>query len=309
MRAEPHIIGPATKSLIKNNLIREYNFNNSTDGTKFYVPNNFGSAGDISRAKAFNEWRNLHNQTAQKNEYCGYILEKIIYDSALKTNKYNVFGSGPKYNDKNKLYKSSGSELLTFDGNDIYKIEKGAGFDLFIIHKNTNIAIGIEAKNIREWIYPASVEVWRAIARACTLNCLPVLIARKISYIAKAGFFAHIGMLGYDSNFQFFDNSVQKDNNYKFKKNVINKDRLGFADIKLIKPNDPTPEYMINFFDKILDENIEEYYKKFIIHKNILKKYSIDYGMAEDNISKHKRFILYSKFKEEIGYDDIELPL
>lgn len=310
MRAEPHIISNALKSLLADKLIKEYKFesNNKKDSTRFYIPNNFGSAGDISRAKYFNEWRNLHIQTAQINEYCGYVLEKIIFDAALKSDKYHIIGSGPCYDGKDKLFKAKGSEILSYQGNTIYKAEKGAGFDLFLIHKATNTPISIEAKNIREWIYPASAEVWRTIARACTLNCLPVLIARKISFIAKAGFFANFGMLGYDSNFQFFDRIVQRDTNYKFKKDVIGKDRLGFADIKLIKSKDKTPDYIINFFDNILDNNAAEYYDKFMKHKDILKKYAIDYEMAED-IPQPKRFRLYNQFKDEVGYNDIELSL
>lgn len=309
MRAEPHIINTALKSLLAEGLIKTYELENKGDSTKLYIPDNFGSAGDISRAKHFNEWRKLHSNIAQRSEYCGHVLEKVIYDAVLETNKYHVLGSGPSYNNEGKLFKATNSEILTYQGNNIYKANKGSGFDLFLIHKGSNIPIGVEAKNIREWIYPASVEVWRTIARGCTLNCLPVLVARKISFIAKAGFFANFGMLGYDSNFQFFDNSVQRNTNYKFKKNVMQKDHLGFADIKLIKPKDRPPDYIINFFDNILDDNAEEYFYKFMQHKDILKKYAIDYEMAEDSLSQSKRFKLYGQFKEEVGYDDINLPV
>lgn len=310
MRAEPHIINQALGSLLADGLIRKYEIeeNCKDDSPIFYVPKDFGSASDISRAKYFNQWRKLYLSVARQNEYCGYVLEKIIFDAVLKTNKYHVIGCGPEYNDKGELYKSSNSEVLSYQGKNIYKADKGAGFDLFLIHKKTNIPIGIEAKNIREWIYPASPEVWRTIARACTIDCLPVLMARKISYITKAGFFAHFGMLGYNTNFQFFDSRVQRDTKYKFKKNVVNKERLGFADIKLKKPNDEPPDYIINFFDNILDNNVYEYYLNFMEYKNVLKKYAIDYKMAE-KMNQRKRFILYCNFKDEVNYEDIEVSL
>lgn len=307
MRAEPHIINTTLKALVREGLIKRYDIEG--DPTKLYIPKDFGSAGDISRAKHFNEWRNLHSSIAQRSEYCGYVLEKIIYDAALETSKYHVMGCAPSYNDEGKLVKDSNSEILTYQGNKIYKADKGSGFDLFLIHKSTGTPIGIEAKNIREWVYPASVEVWRTIARGCTLNCLPVLIARKISFIAKAGFFANFGMLGYNSNFQFLDNSVLRDTGYKFKRNVMDKDYLGFADIKLIKPKDKPPDYIVNFFENILDNNAERYFNKFMEYKDILKKYAIDYEMAEHSLSQSKRYKLYLQFKEEVGYDDITLPI
>lgn len=316
MRAEPHIISQAIKSLkikkqilsiedLKEDLIDKIGIDTS-DSVAWIFPINFGSAGDISRAKHFLEWRQCFLEQAQKSEVCGLTLEYLIFKSILKSQKYHIIGSGPTFvNDI--LTKGKSSEILDYDGKEIYKKEKGSGFDLFAIHKKTDIPIGIEAKNKREWIYPASQEVWRTIARATTLECLPVLLARKISYIAKAGLFSEIGMLGFNTNFQYFDKKVLAASNYKFQNNVINKDRLGFADIKLISKKTAEPEFLINFFENILDNNIEQYYETFLKNKKSLYKYSIDYEMAEVQNS-GKRFKLYKEFQLENGMIDIELP-
>lgn len=310
MRPEPHKISKGVRLLKADNLIKEYDlykhFGKKSDGTKFLVLDGFGSPQDIARAKAFYDWRQMFLKMSQISEYCGFVLEKLIYDAVLTSNKYHVIGSGPEYQSK-KLIKTNNSEILSYQGKNIYKHKDGAGFDLFCIHKESNIPIGIEAKNIREWIYPASEEVWRAIARACTLDCLPVLIARRIPFITKAGFFSKFGILGFESNFQFFDNEVQAKSDYKFKEKVIHKDYLGFSDIKLIKEKDETPKSLVYFFEDVLDNEVKTYYKRFLKYKDILGKYAIDYGMA-NNMPQRKRLNLYKEFKEEVGYNDIENP-
>lgn len=312
MRAEPHIISNALRSMIREQQIVTYAPTNLPSGgsnPKYFVPLDFKGAADASRSRSFVEWRKLFLWAAYRSEYCGFMLEKIIFDAVLETNKYHVLGSAPIYGPDGKLMKTSGSELLAYQGNNIYKAESGSGFDLFVIHKSTHTPIGIEAKNMREWIYPASEEVWRAIARACTLECLPVIIARKISYISRAGFFANFGILGFETNFQYMTQSVQTDSNYTFKDKVIHKDKLGFADIKLLKPKDPTPSHVIGFFDDILDQQAEIYFERFMKHKKLLKKYAIDYQMAESSLNQGKRYALYKQFKEEANFIDAEVEV
>lgn len=312
MRAEPHIISNALRNMVLDGQITKYtptNLTPSGSNPTFYTPLNFSGAADASRSRFFVEWRELFLWATQRSEYCGHMLEKIIFDSVLQTDKYHVLGSAPGYGDDGVLVKTAGSEILDYQGKRIYKGDSGSGFDLFVIHKSTNTPIGIEAKNIREWIYPASEEVWRAIARACTLECLPVLIARKISFISKAGFFAKFGILGFETNFQYMAQKVQPDSKYQFKDKVIHKDKLGFADIKLIKPKDAAPAHIVNFFEDTLDQNAEIYFERFMQNKDLLKKYAIDYQMAEPTLSQGKRYRLYQQFKLEANFKDVELEV
>jgi hypothetical protein len=312
LRAEPHIISNALRNMVKAKNVLNHTPTNLPSGSsnpKYYVPLDFKGAADASRSRSFVEWRNLFLWASQRSEYCGYMLEKIIFDAVLETDKYHVLGSAPIYGADGKLMKTSGSEILTYQGQDVYKAESGAGFDLFVIHKASHTPIGIEAKNVRDWIYPASEEVWRAIARACTMECLPVIIARKISYISRAGFFAKFGILGFETNFQYMAQQVQPDSKYTFKDKVIHKDKLGFADIKLLKPKDPTPSHVVKFFDDILDQHAESYFEKFMKHKELLKKYAIDYQMAESSLNQGRRYSLYKQFKEEAEFEDVEVEI
>lgn len=279
------------------------------DVPKFLTLPGFGTSADLARARAFLDWRDLYLRYAQLSPYCGYMLEKMVFDTALKTDHYHVIGDAPSYGTDGLLEKSSGSEVLVYQGNLIYQGEHGAGFDLFMIHKSTDVPIGIEAKNKREWLYPASLEVWRAIARACSLKCLPVIVTRKISYVARAGFFAKFGILGFETHSQYFNQKVQPNSTYNFKDKVTHKDRLGFSDISLIKPSETITDNMLKFFDVTLPGNVEEYFEKFMENYDLLKKYSIDYGMGKNEMSQYERFQLYTAFMAEANAIDVEVPL
>lgn len=53
----------------------------------------------------------------------------------------------------------------------------------FIIRHPTAGALGIECKNIREWLYPDRLEITEALAKCLVLDCVPVLISRRIPYV------------------------------------------------------------------------------------------------------------------------------
>ena len=260
-------------------------------------PATYGRPGDHGKLQKFMRLYDLHHTFVQKDEICGMQLEKLIFDTALDCrSQYTIYGSGP-IDDGTILKKPSGSEILFYNGNASYK---GAGLDLFLEHNDTKIPIGIEAKNIREWIYPASYEVWRMIAKATSLECLPILASRKISFICRAGFFSKVGILGFQTHFQYFNPRVKAASKYKFAE-VLKKDGLGYADIKI---TNEVPSFFLNYFENTIPENVEEYYKKFMDHKDILKEYAIDKGMADKKMPDQKRRILYGNLKEELGFED-----
>jgi hypothetical protein len=43
--------------------------------------------------------------------------------------------------------------------------------------------VGVEAKNIREWLYPHRDEVAQLLLKCCQLDAVPVLIARRIHFL------------------------------------------------------------------------------------------------------------------------------
>src|SRR5438105_585021 len=43
--------------------------------------------------------------------------------------------------------------------------------------------VGVETKNIREWLYPGAGEIKELLLKCCTINAVPVLVARRLPYI------------------------------------------------------------------------------------------------------------------------------
>lgn len=302
MRVEPALVNVALSQLIKDKVLPVVH--NGQNQPKIIGAPDFGRPGDKARLKAFIEWRNLFVKKSNNDPYCGLVLEYLVSETIKSSDDYWVIGGGPIFDKNGNLFKPKGSEVTLFDNKKIYKGDDGAGFDLFLLDKKNQIPIGIEAKNIREWVYPASQEVWRMIARACTLECLPILVARKISYITTAGLFSEFGILGFQSQFQYFHNDVQKETKYQFKEKVMNKEKLGFADIKLIKKKDGPPNHFNTFFHNILAENVVQYHQKFMENRDLLMTYAIDYGMADNKLNNKDRYDLYGEFKEEAAFTD-----
>jgi hypothetical protein len=84
-------------------------------------------------------------------------------------------------------------DLDTHDDSSLYKKEEppfafsgrtmpgDMRFDFLALHPSAGPA-GIEVKNVREWFYPERREIRDLIFKCCSLNAVPVLVARRIAY-------------------------------------------------------------------------------------------------------------------------------
>lgn len=45
--------------------------------------------------------------------------------------------------------------------------------------------LGIECKNIRQWLYPNKPDVWEMLRKCLALDCIPVLIGRRIHFVTS----------------------------------------------------------------------------------------------------------------------------
>src|SRR5207249_4542573 len=67
-------------------------------------------------------------------------------------------------------------------------------------------AVGVEAKNIRDWIYPDSAPIRELIFKCCHLNAVPVMIARRIAYVTFS--ILHLcGLIVHQNYNQLFPNA------------------------------------------------------------------------------------------------------
>lgn len=278
----------------------------SQNGILFFTAPDFGlKLDDEDRKKRFIRWHTVFNAVSRKNELCGLQLEHLIYQAVLSLKDvFTIIGTGPMYDtDKNQLVKPAGAEVLFYNGEETYG---DGGLDLFLIHKSTGIPIGIEAKNLREWLYPSSVEIWRMIARATKFKCLPVMAARKIAYPTRAGLFSHCGILGFESQFQYFHPNAQQYTMDRFNTpfmELVQKDGLGFADIKVVNE---IPKHFLHYFGSILVKNIEEFYTKFMKYRNVLMEYAIDERLAEKDLRQRKSRYLEFREAVDLGAPDFD---
>jgi hypothetical protein len=54
----------------------------------------------------------------------------------------------------------------------------------FIVRHDEAKSLGIECKNVREWLYPDRSEIKETLQKCVTLDCVPVLIARRIPFVS-----------------------------------------------------------------------------------------------------------------------------
>lgn len=87
--------------------------------------------------------------------------------------------------------------------------------------------IGIEAKNVRPWLYPHDEEIRAAIRKALTLDVIPIIIARRIHYAS----FRVLGACGIIMHETYNQRMAQADADLAEK--AKHKNLLGYHDIRL----------------------------------------------------------------------------
>jgi hypothetical protein len=61
-------------------------------------------------------------------------------------------------------------------------IQGGKKLDFLLLHPTAG-AVGIEVKNVREWLYPDRDEIRDMLLKCCQIDAVPVLIARRIPFV------------------------------------------------------------------------------------------------------------------------------
>jgi hypothetical protein len=122
----------------------------------------------------------IHDRTAAQ-DFCkrsGQSLEIAIY-RGLSAGTLHFFGAflDLDAHDDSILY-SKEEPPRVVSGR---RLPGDTRLDFTVIHPEAGPA-GIEAKNIREWIYPDRAEIMDLLRKCCEIDAVPVLIARRIPY-------------------------------------------------------------------------------------------------------------------------------
>lgn len=182
------------------------------------------------------------------------------------------------------------------------KLPQQKKLDYGLIHKGTNIPLGVEVKNARGWVYANSDTAWELLGKCAYLEALPIIITRQISYTAFRDF-KKIGILGLTTYKQFFHPDLQDDPDLKL---IKSKDGLCFKDITFT--TDPSPD-LIKFFSITIPNEIERSYKIFMDNLFLIRTYAIEKDMWNPNMPSQKRQALYGEFKAKLfGWSEDKPP-
>lgn len=103
--------------------------------------------------------------------------------------------------------------------------------DFLLRHPDAGYA-GLEAKNIREWLYPDRVEIRELLLKCCALDVVPVLVARRIAY-PTFRVLQPCGVVFHQTFNQLYPNSAAD-----LATEVRDKTLLGYHDVRVIDAPD-----------------------------------------------------------------------
>ncbi len=277
-RAQPLAISDALHQLDSEDLLWSQRISNTT----FYSLKSLVSSPQFPKRRDYvlSLYQKYH-ALAHNPQLCGAALEDVLETSITASHLYTFLGS--------RLH-----PLLEFGP----VILPGA-LDSVLSLQTPACLLLVEAKNIREWVYPRSQELWGLIGKDTRLlevnsRILPVFVTRKIPFVTYA-LLARLGILGLQTHHQFFAPSAAHDVT-----DIKSKDGLGFHDILTdLKP----PDHVNRFFALTVPAQAMEFSDRFRANKDLLKEYAITRGL-ERSIAWPVRNSTWADFMLQLGFDE-----
>jgi hypothetical protein len=192
----------------------------------------------------------------------GQALEVAVYRGMKSQSEFGYLGGflDLEEHDDDLRYKKQEPPTL-IDGR---KASSGP-VDFIFQHQGVG-NVGVEIKNVRPWIYPDSTEVKEFIRKCCELELVPVLIARRISYVARAEVFRPCGIVVHETYNQLYPRSA-----VEVAERARDKRLLGYHDIRL--GNEPD-ERLQRFLHENLPSLLPKAREKFQEPRDILEEYA-----------------------------------
>ncbi len=191
----------------------------------------------------------------------GQTLEIAIW-RALEQGSLDFVGGFPDLDDHDDstLY-SKEEPPLRFSGK---RMPGDKRFDFLAFHPSAG-SIGIEAKNIREWIYPDRNEVKELLQKAIVSDTLPVLIGRRIPYVTRR-LLETCGVLLFENYNQLYPNA-----DAATAAAAAQKDLLGYHDIRV--GNQPNGR-LLQFITETVPAYAEEARARFDQYRDLLWQFA-----------------------------------
>jgi hypothetical protein len=191
----------------------------------------------------------------------GQVLEIAVYRALREQSVLGFVGGFPDLDEHGdeKLYRKE-EPPSTISGKSMGEKR----LDFIGWHREAGLW-GMEVKNARAWFYPDRPDVRDFIWKCCTVNAVPVLIARRISYVLRSEVFEPCGVIIHQTYNQRYPRSGAE-----LASHVRDKRLLGFHDVRV--GNEPDAR-LVKFVHVNLPAVLPKARKKFDEHKDLLKAF------------------------------------
>jgi hypothetical protein len=255
-RIDPHILTVARKDLITSGRVANIN--------RGHTPWYHLTATDTrSVASRLDGLHAIHEQTLRQpfTVRVGQALEIAVYRALLQQTALEHYGGfrDLEEHDDSTSYKKH-EPPNSRSGRSIHP----KNLD-FLVHTSSALYAGIEVKNIRQWIYPDRDEVRDFLFKCCTLDVVPVLIARRIHY-STFSVLNPCGVIIHQTYNQLYPNA-----DAALAETVRRKDLLGYHDVRL--GNEPDNR-LTRFITKHLPALLPAAHEKFERFNDLLLGYA-----------------------------------
>jgi hypothetical protein len=280
MRVDPHIITAARNELIEEGLVVR----------KQAIWYHRADADTQAVADKLTTLIPLHDRTAAQpfTMRLGQTLEIAVF-KALNESNLHFVGGFPDLDghDDSALY-SKEEPPRAFSNR---RMPGERRFDFLAFHSSG--PIGIEAKNIREWLYPDREEVRDLLHKAAVADTVPVLIGRRIPYVTFRLLWACGALLfeNFNQLYPWSDAALAAD--------VQQKDNLGYHDVRV--GSDPNPR-LLKFVTETLDAKAEQARERFNQYRDLIE----EFGSGEMDYASFAARIRRRENNQPEGFDEPE---
>ena len=273
---EPYTLGMARKILVRDGHLEQVDpFN---DRNWFYLPTASSADVDAQLDILGPVLRDVSRGVVARRR--GHCLELAIYRALRNQSNALYFGGFPDFEPSEPestrhLYrkveppKHIGNRAIPGEGSlDYLYLDRTVGF------------AGIEAKNLREWLYPDGEEVKDLLFKCIELDCVPVLVARRFPKIV----FDVLGTCGvvlHETFHQLYHVADQQ-----LAKLAMRHDSLGFDDIRIA---DEPDDRLLTFVGTRLPAELPSARTRFDKFKDLIAEYSrgeVRYAEFEENVTR-----------------------
>lgn len=222
-RVDPHLLTLALQALVREQVVSSV----EEGGSHWYYLSGTPPDRLASRlGELLPIYRHISAQGFKMR--LGQTLEIAIFKTLSGEATLAFFGAFPDLEDHGdeRLYRKE--EPPAAIGN--RRIPNDGRFDFLYSHSSAGFA-GIEAKNVRPWMYPDRPEVRDLLRKCIVLDAIPVLIARRIHY-STFSVLGHCGVLLHQVYNQLFPAADRA-----LAELAADKKLLGYHDVRV--GNDP----------------------------------------------------------------------